>query len=120
MTPPRRLVVPLKEQYFRAFQRGTKTWELRAVGPMFNPERVQTGRLVLLMRAYTKDQLEGTIGRIETSTDYRKLSGDALQGLELWHPGWGPKESTTLVSAVVSPGTPAIAFECLNLHQPPA
>lgn len=60
-----RLFVPLKTEWYRAFESGEKDVELRGYGDRFNMETVRPGRRVELRRGYsTDDSLWGTIEHV--------------------------------------------------------
>jgi hypothetical protein len=56
------LFIPLKTEYFQAFQDGSKTEELRLYGPGWNEGTCFVGRTVVLSKGYGKqERLEGRI-----------------------------------------------------------
>jgi hypothetical protein len=58
--PP--LFIPLKRQFFEAFERGEKDFEYRKLGPRWNEKTCQVGRLVTLSLGYGKhSRLAGVI-----------------------------------------------------------
>lgn len=58
--PP--LFIPLKTEYFEAFERGEKTDELRLYGPRWNERTCPPGRAVVLSKGYgKKSRLRGRI-----------------------------------------------------------
>ena len=65
LTDPRRqraLFLPLKAQFFDAFERGEKTTEYRLRGPRWNADTCWMGRPVVLSRGYgKKGRLTGKI-----------------------------------------------------------
>jgi hypothetical protein len=69
-----RLFVPLNKQWYDLFKEGKKLWEIRAVGPRFNPKTVYTGRIVELRRGYAvKGALWGRIVDIAEMRDIYHL-----------------------------------------------
>lgn len=62
--PP--LFIPLKAEFFEAFQAGTKTEELRRYGPRWNERTCRVGRAVVLSRGYGRQaRLQGRIWRFK-------------------------------------------------------
>lgn len=60
------LFIPLKTEYFDAFESGEKTVELRLLGKRWNFNTCREGRPVLLSRGYGKHRrLEGYISSVE-------------------------------------------------------
>jgi len=56
------LFVPLKTEFFRAFQAGTKTVEFRPHGPRWNERTCAVGRPVVLSHGYGKhERLTGVV-----------------------------------------------------------
>lgn len=55
------LFVPLKAEYFRAFERGEKTTEYRAYGPRWNEKTCIAGRDVLLSHGYSGKRIRAKI-----------------------------------------------------------
>lgn len=56
------LFIPLKAEFFDAFERGDKTHEYRAYGPRWNEKTCVPGRLVTLSRGYGKQKrLQGRV-----------------------------------------------------------
>lgn len=62
MRRDRPLFVPLKTEWFRAFERGEKTTEYRLHGPGWNDKTCTPGRAVTLSHGYT-----GSGGRIKAT-----------------------------------------------------
>lgn len=59
MTP---LFIPLKTEFYEAFERGDKRSELRLYGPRWNEKTCPPGRLVTLSKGYgKKHRLRGVI-----------------------------------------------------------
>jgi len=60
------LFIPLKTEYFEAFQDGSKTEELRKYGPGWNEKTCTVGRDVVLSKGYGKHaRMTGTIHRFK-------------------------------------------------------
>lgn len=56
------IFLPLKRQYFEAFERGEKSEEFRLLGPRWNPESITVGRAVVLSLGYGKQRrLRGVV-----------------------------------------------------------
>lgn len=55
------LFVPLKTEYFRAFERGEKTIEYRAYGARWNERTCTRGRDVTLSHGYSGARLYGRV-----------------------------------------------------------
>lgn len=51
---PKPLFIPLRGEYFDAFERGEKVTEYRQRGPRWNAETCYIGRRVVLSRGYGK------------------------------------------------------------------
>ena len=78
------LFIPLKTEFFRAFQAGTKTVEFRQYGPRWNERTCAVGRPVVLSHGYGKrERLNGVVSGFSvavepTKTDaWRRCYGDA-------------------------------------------
>lgn len=71
----RPLFIPLKREYFRAFENRTKTVEYRLYGPRWNERTCRTGRAVTLSLGYGKrHRLSGRItGFVATEMCYLGL-----------------------------------------------
>jgi len=64
------LFLPLKTEYYRAFESGAKTEELRLYGKRWNESVCRIGREVILSKGYGKsERLVGVI------TSFKKQSG---------------------------------------------
>jgi hypothetical protein len=57
----RPLFVPLRTEYFRAIEAGTKRIEWRAYGPRWNHEVVRRGRAITFSRGYSGERLHGIV-----------------------------------------------------------
>jgi hypothetical protein len=60
------LFVPLKTEYFRAFENGTKKTEYRLLGPRWNENTVIKGRQVTLSHGYSGARISGIVKRMRT------------------------------------------------------
>lgn len=69
------LFIPLKREYFEAFERGEKTTEYRKRGPRWNADTCAIGRRVVLARGYGFPRLTGTIAGFCYDTIPSKLPG---------------------------------------------
>lgn len=70
------LFIPLKAEYFDAFENGTKNTEYRLRGPRWNAETCAIGREVILSRGYGKQRrLCGIITGFHYDTLPTKLPG---------------------------------------------
>lgn len=104
----RPLFVFLKTEFFRRFQSGKKTVELRqyedAADLRWSPKHVRQGRPVVLRRGMgTKDEIYGFIGRAVWVNRF-----DALP--EWARAGCGVSDKSEL-SGAVDPERPLVAFE---------
>jgi hypothetical protein len=77
------LFIPLKTEFFEAFENGTKDTEYRVYGPRWNEKTCALGRDVVLSHGYgTKRRLRGVVVGFDVSitptwTDaWRKCYGD--------------------------------------------
>lgn len=55
------LFIPLKREWFEAFERGEKTHEYRIYGPRWNATTCAPGRAVLLSYGYSGRRLSGVV-----------------------------------------------------------
>jgi len=62
------LFVPLKAEYFRAFEDGSKTVEWRKLGRGFSERTLTIGRAVTLSNGYSGARLHGRIVKLEFRT----------------------------------------------------
>ncbi|CAB4163670.1 hypothetical protein UFOVP813_41 [uncultured Caudovirales phage] len=70
------LFIPLKTEFFEAFESGAKTVEYRKRGPRWNTETCRVGRRVLLSCGYGKARrLTGTITGFHYHASPAKLPG---------------------------------------------
>ena len=66
----RPLFLPLKHEYFEAFERGEKTVEYRVYGTRWNERTCAVGRKVVLSHGYgTKRRLRGEVTHFEKSRE---------------------------------------------------
>ena len=82
------LFIPLKTEFFEAFENGTKDTEYRLYGPRWNERTCAIGREVVLSHGYgTKRRLRGVVVGFESShtptlTDaWRKCYGEETKGM---------------------------------------
>ena len=62
------LFIPLKTEFFEAFERGEKTVEYRPYGPRWNERTCAVGREVVLSHGYgTRRRLRGVVAAFERS-----------------------------------------------------
>ncbi len=62
-----KLFVPLSAEFYMAFEKGDKTWELRGIKNQFNEQTVFTGKEVTLSLGYnTPHRLHGRVGEVKT------------------------------------------------------
>lgn len=67
----RPLFIPLKTEFYRAFERGEKTQEYRAWGPRWNEKNLIVGREVILSHGFTRERLNGVIvALLKTDPEY--------------------------------------------------
>ena len=67
------LFIPLKSEFFRAFQAGTKTVEFRQYGRRWNEATCQLGRPVVLSHGYGKrERLQGVVVGFSADTEPTK------------------------------------------------
>lgn len=60
------LFIPLKTVWYRQFERGSKTEELRLYGPRWNERTCRVGRKVVLSKGYGKsERLSGEIWKFK-------------------------------------------------------
>lgn len=79
------LFIPLKREYFEAFENGSKKHEYRLFGPRWNKETCIVGRPVTLSCGYGKrHRLSGVIKSVEIEPDPSKL-----RDYEAWHKCYG-------------------------------
>lgn len=71
------LFIPLKTEYFQAFQDGSKTEELRLYGPGWNEGTCFVGRAVVLSKGYGKqERLAGRISGFKKQAARSLAAGD--------------------------------------------
>jgi hypothetical protein len=59
------LFIPLKTQWFRAFESGEKTVEYRAYGPRWNERTCTPGRAATLSHGYSGDRIHAEVVYIQ-------------------------------------------------------
>lgn len=92
------LFVPLRGEYFDAFERGEKRTEYRKRGPRWNAETCRIGRRVVLSRGYGKQRrLTGTITGFCYDTMPSKLPG--------WLECYGPNAGDAACITITLDGT---------------
>ena len=70
------LFIPLKREYFEAFERGEKEFEYREYGPRWNERTCRLGRPVVLSMGYGKARrLRGVVNFFDTSATPSLLPG---------------------------------------------
>jgi hypothetical protein len=67
MTDEKPLFIPLKTEWFRAFEAGTKSEEYRAYGPRWNERTCRVGRAATVSHGYSGKRLQKTV------TGFRKI-----------------------------------------------
>lgn len=77
------IFIPLKAEFFEAFERGEKEWEFRPYGSRWNERNCKVGRAVVLSYGYGKKRrLHGVVAQFvrdpgPTKTEaWRKCYGD--------------------------------------------
>jgi len=77
------LFIPLKTEFFRAFEDGSKSVEYRVYGPRWNERTCSVGRAVVLSHGYGKNErLQGVVSGFSCDTEptktdaWRKCYGD--------------------------------------------
>jgi hypothetical protein len=81
------LFIPLKTEYYRAFESGAKRHEYRRYGPLWNERHCAPGREVKLRRGYsTPDVMRGVV------VGFRRITPADLSpvALEAWRACYGP------------------------------
>jgi|SRR6185369_7112981 len=85
------LFIPLKTEYFEAFQNGTKSEELRLYGPRWNERTCALGREVILSKGYgKKSRLRGRICKFRKQRgsffgfDYQRSIVDVFGRLDVY------------------------------------
>ncbi|WP_374584429.1 hypothetical protein [Ideonella dechloratans] len=78
------LFIPLKTEFFTAFERGEKKTEFRPYGARWNERTCQVGRKVVLSHGYGKRRrLSGHVIRFEVSAEPTKSTA--------WHACYGER-----------------------------
>lgn len=79
------LFIPLKTEFFEAFEAGTKTHEFRPYGPRWNERTCSIGREVVLSHGYGKQRRRrGVIVGFERSAEPTKS--------DAWHKCYGDRK----------------------------
>lgn len=68
------LFIPLRREYFEAFERRIKRLEIRRYGPRWNERTCQRGRKVTLCCGYSGARLKGTIKSFTRSASASKAA----------------------------------------------
>jgi hypothetical protein len=97
------LFIPLRREWFEAFENGHKTFEYRPLGPRWNARTCAIGRRVVLSLGYGRQRrLRGTIVSFEQSEDVIRTSA--------WQSIYGSKGYTMAAKIGVqldpAPGSP--------------
>lgn len=89
----RPLFIPLRREYFEAFERGEKTEEYRPYGPRWNERTCYPGRPVVLSLGYGKARrLTGIIRAFNKDSDPGRRPG--------WQACYGSRHATAAVIAI--------------------
>jgi len=87
------LFIPLKREYFEAFERGEKEFEYREYGPRWNERTCRIGRPVVLSMGYGKARrLRGVVNFFDTSATPSLLPG--------WSACYGDNHRTAAIIGV--------------------
>lgn len=85
------LFIPLKTEYYKAFESGEKTEELRAHGPRWNKRTCWVGRDVVLSKGYGKGhRMRGRVSGFKKQhgltfgAAYMTAIFDCFKTLDLW------------------------------------
>ena len=94
------LFIPLRREWFEAFENGHKTFEYRPLGPRWNARTCAIGRRVILSLGYGRSRrLRGTIVSFEQSEDVTRTSA--------WQSIYGSKGYTLAAKIGVQLDSPA-------------
>jgi hypothetical protein len=77
----RPLFIPLRTRYFRAFESGAKTVELRRYGSRWNERRCVPGRQVVLSHGYSGARLYGRLVRFSATLMTSDIYGDCVHAV---------------------------------------
>lgn len=81
------LFVPLKTEWFRAFERGEKTTEFRLYGPRWNESTCIPGRQVTLSHGYSGERISAEVVRLRKVRNRRSTdiypAGAILAAIDL-------------------------------------
>lgn len=96
------LFIPLKTEYYRAFERGDKNTEYRLHGARWNGKVCSVGRPVILSRGYGKsDRIEGSITSFQ-AIPLSSISGGLLRmSLQACFPEASPDTSIACIGIKV-------------------
>ena len=87
------LFIPLKTEFFEAFENGTKDTEYRLYGPRWNERTCVVGREVVLSHGYgNKRRLRGIVAGFEISWEPTKT--------EAWQKCYGGKDSSGAAACI--------------------
>lgn len=95
------LFVPLRREYFEAFERGEKTEEYRPYGPRWNERTCFPGRRVVLSLGYGKARrLTGVIRAFTTDPDPGRRPG--------WQACYGTRHTAAAVITIIPEYVPNV------------
>jgi len=76
LAPGSPLFIPLKREFFEAFERGEKTHEYRVLGPRWNASTCRPGRAVTLSLGYGKARrLNGVVASFDVHNEPLTIPG---------------------------------------------
>jgi hypothetical protein len=91
------LFIPLRKEYFEAFERGEKVTEYRMHGPRWNEKTCKIGRRVTLSLGYGKQRrLTGTINDFRLHYAPEEIPG--------WEACYGPRTATAACIGITLDG----------------
>jgi len=91
------LFIPLRREYFEAFERGEKVTEYRMHGPRWNEKTCKIGRRVTLSLGYGKQRrLTGTINDFRLHYAPEEIPG--------WEACYGPRTATAACIGITLDG----------------
>ncbi|WP_157837211.1 hypothetical protein [Geminisphaera colitermitum] len=97
------LFIPLKREFFEAFERGKKTAEYRLYGPRWNERTCRVGRAVVLSFGYTHRRLCGEIVHFSISATPQLLPG--------WNACYGDTHRTAAVIGITVLRNPEVKHD---------
>lgn len=97
------LFIPLKREWFEAFERGEKTEEYRPAGVRWNHETCRIGRRVVLSFGYSGRRLYGTVSNFDISR--------AICGMSFWRDIYGDKSPAACIEIKLDPVSDSIPQE---------